>query len=169
MTFVGNTTPALEFEKIYNPRDRCGCDRRRSGLRFDRATGDRCARHVYVTVTGAHGIVGSVYDDRIREAHEQAAIVVPDGMPLVWLGRLLGFGSIGRVYGPDLMAGIFSREELRQLRHYFYGGTPAGVDRLTATLTRVSANSILPEHILRRIRPKEDSTEDENVRSHMRQ
>ena len=89
----------------------------------------------YVTVTGAHGIVESVYSDRIREAHQHASIVVPDGMPLVWLGRLLGFSSIGRVYGPDLMASIFSRQELRQLRHYFYGSTPVVVERLTTTIT----------------------------------
>ena len=88
----------------------------------------------YVTVTGAHGIVESVYSDRVREAHQQATMVVPDGMPLVWLGRLLGFNSIGRVYGPDLMASVFARKELRQLKHYFYGSTPAIVDRLTTTL-----------------------------------
>ena len=40
----------------------------------------------YVTVTGAHGIVESVYDDKVREAHQQASLVVPDGMPLVWRG-----------------------------------------------------------------------------------
>ena len=65
------------------------------------------AQGAYVTVTGAHGIVKSVYSERARKAHEQAAMVVPDGMPLVWLGRLLGFNSIGRVYGPDLMESVF--------------------------------------------------------------
>ena len=92
------------------------------------------AHGVYVTVTGAHGIVESVYDDRVREAHQRATVVVPDGVPLVWLGRLIGYNSIGRVYGPDLMSSIFSRSELRQLRHFFYGSTPAVIDRLTATL-----------------------------------
>jgi N-acetylglucosaminyldiphosphoundecaprenol N-acetyl-beta-D-mannosaminyltransferase len=92
------------------------------------------AQPAYVTVTGAHGIVESVYSKRVREAHERAALVVPDGMPLVWLGRLLGFASIGRVYGPDLMAGVFSRSELRQLRHFFYGSTPAVIENLTASI-----------------------------------
>ena len=57
------------------------------------------ARGVYVTVTGAHGIVESVYDGRVLEAHQRASLVVPDGVPLVWLGRLIGYSSIGRVYG----------------------------------------------------------------------
>ena len=51
----------------------------------------------YVTVTGAHEIVESIYDERVREAHQRALITVPDGMPLVWLGRALGFGSMGQV------------------------------------------------------------------------
>jgi N-acetylglucosaminyldiphosphoundecaprenol N-acetyl-beta-D-mannosaminyltransferase len=121
----------------------------------------------YVTVTGAHGIVESVYDDKVREAHQHASLVVPDGMPLVWLGRLLGFNSIGRVYGPDLMASVFSRKELRQLKHYFYGGTPAAVDRLTATLTSRFGEFNLVGAYSPPIRPI-GFDEDEAVLSHIR-
>jgi N-acetylglucosaminyldiphosphoundecaprenol N-acetyl-beta-D-mannosaminyltransferase len=92
------------------------------------------SRGEYVTVTGAHGIVESVYSNEILNAHQQASLVVPDGMPLVWLGRLLGFRSMGRVYGPDLMAGVFSRGDLRGLKHFFYGSTPAVHDRLKAAI-----------------------------------
>jgi N-acetylglucosaminyldiphosphoundecaprenol N-acetyl-beta-D-mannosaminyltransferase len=84
----------------------------------------------YVTVTGAHGIVESAHDDRIREAHCRAAIVVADGMPLVWLGRLLGLRSVGRVNGPELMELIFAAREYRELRHFFYGATPLAIDKL---------------------------------------
>ena len=122
----------------------------------------------YVTVTGAHGIVESVYDDRIREAHQQAFMAVPDGMPLVWLGRLLGFNSIGRVYGPDLMADIFSRSDLRQLRHYFYGSTPAVVDRLAATLRSRFGDFNLVGTYSPPVRPA-GFTEDEDVVSTIRQ
>jgi N-acetylglucosaminyldiphosphoundecaprenol N-acetyl-beta-D-mannosaminyltransferase len=93
------------------------------------------ARGAYVTVTGAHGIVESVHNAQVREAHRWASMVVPDGMPLVWLGRLLGFNSIGRVYGPDLMSSIFSRKEFRQLSHFFYGSTPDVIEKLTTVLT----------------------------------
>lgn len=89
----------------------------------------------YVTVTGAHGVVEATYDRRILEAHQGASIVVADGMPLVWLGRALGYGSIGRVNGPELMELIFAREEYRNLRHFFYGGTPSAVDSLKNVLT----------------------------------
>jgi N-acetylglucosaminyldiphosphoundecaprenol N-acetyl-beta-D-mannosaminyltransferase len=90
----------------------------------------RTARGDYVTVSGAPGIVASVYDERIHEAHRQAALVVADGMPVVWLGRLLGFSSIGRVNGPELMELIFEKEEYRKLRHFFYGARPSTISEL---------------------------------------
>jgi N-acetylglucosaminyldiphosphoundecaprenol N-acetyl-beta-D-mannosaminyltransferase len=93
------------------------------------------AKGEYVTVTGAHGVVESVNSDEVLEAHRKAAIVVADGMPLVWLGRLLGFDSIGRVNGPELMELIFAKPSCRALRHFFYGGTPDSVRRLIDALT----------------------------------
>src|SRR5262249_4130114 len=92
------------------------------------------AKGEYVTVTGAHGIVVSACDEKIHAAHQQASMVVPDGMPLVWLGRLLGFDSVGRVYGPELMETVFSKPECRKLRHLFYGGDPSLVSRLREVL-----------------------------------
>jgi N-acetylglucosaminyldiphosphoundecaprenol N-acetyl-beta-D-mannosaminyltransferase len=84
----------------------------------------------YVTVTGAHGIIESVYNENVRHAHKEAFLVVPDGMPLVWLGRILGRKSIGRVRGVDLMEAMFSRKEYRNLRHYFYGCNPSVISTL---------------------------------------
>jgi N-acetylglucosaminyldiphosphoundecaprenol N-acetyl-beta-D-mannosaminyltransferase len=92
------------------------------------------AKGEYVAVSGAHGVVESAYDERIRVAHQHASIVVPDGMPIVWLGRLLGFDSVGRVYGPELMETMFSKPECRKLRHFFYGSSPSVVSRLRETL-----------------------------------
>lgn len=122
----------------------------------------------YVTVTGAHGIVESVYSDRVLEAHEKAALVVPDGMPLVWLGRLLGFRSIGRVYGPDLMESVFSRKELRELRHFFYGSTSAVIESLASNIrTRFGEFTLVGIHSPP-VRPV-GFAEDEDVISRIRQ
>jgi N-acetylglucosaminyldiphosphoundecaprenol N-acetyl-beta-D-mannosaminyltransferase len=88
----------------------------------------------YVTVTGAHGIVESVYSREVFDAHRDAWLIVPDGMPLVWLGRLLGFNSIGRVYGPDLMECVFSNPDYRERRHFFYGSSPSVISSLRDAL-----------------------------------
>jgi N-acetylglucosaminyldiphosphoundecaprenol N-acetyl-beta-D-mannosaminyltransferase len=84
----------------------------------------------YVTVTGAHGILESVYGESVCHAHKEAFLVVPDGMPLVWLGRVLGCKSMRRVRGVDLMEAMFSRKEYRELRHYFYGSNASVIATL---------------------------------------
>jgi N-acetylglucosaminyldiphosphoundecaprenol N-acetyl-beta-D-mannosaminyltransferase len=121
----------------------------------------------YVTVTGAHGIVESVYDPKVREAHQQAFVAVPDGMPLVWLGRSLGLETVARVYGPDLMECVFSNSECRALRHFFYGGNPSVVDRLTNVLaTRFGPFNLVGTHCPP-LRPT-GFREDEEVIARMR-
>jgi N-acetylglucosaminyldiphosphoundecaprenol N-acetyl-beta-D-mannosaminyltransferase len=76
----------------------------------------------YVCVSGIHGVMESQRDDRLRTIHNAAGMVTPDGMPLVWLSRLKGFGYVERVYGPDLLLACCQRSVTAGYRHYFYGG-----------------------------------------------
>jgi N-acetylglucosaminyldiphosphoundecaprenol N-acetyl-beta-D-mannosaminyltransferase len=125
------------------------------------------AQESYVTVTGAHGIIESQYNKDIFDAHRNASLVVPDGMPLVWLGRLLGFNSIGRVYGPDLMECVFSKEAYRDLRHFFYGSSPSVISNLRdALVTRFGEFNMVGMHCPP-MRPL-GFNEDEAVLSRMR-
>lgn len=167
MAFLGGTATTSEF-KTFGVRgiNVAAIDlATATGLVGQLATN---AHGVYVAVTGAHGIVESVYDRQVQEAHQHASLVVPDGMPLVWLGRLIGCNSIGRVYGPDLMSSIFSRSELRQLRHFFYGSTPGVVDKLAATLrSRFGEFNLVGAHSPP-IRPI-GFDEDDEVISHIRE
>jgi N-acetylglucosaminyldiphosphoundecaprenol N-acetyl-beta-D-mannosaminyltransferase len=63
-----------------------------------------------------------------------ASLVVPDGMPLVWLGRLHGYAMPRRVYGPELMLEFCGATASRGLRHYFYGGADGVADALAARM-----------------------------------
>lgn len=59
----------------------------------------------------------------------------PDGMPLVWIARSLGFRHVtSRVYGPDLMLSTFSAGMSRGMRHYLHGSTPTTTRSLLAAL-----------------------------------
>ena len=60
----------------------------------------------YVCVTGVHGVIESQRDPDLKKIHNRSFLTVPDGMPLVWVGRKQGFASMGRVYGPDLMLAV---------------------------------------------------------------
>jgi N-acetylglucosaminyldiphosphoundecaprenol N-acetyl-beta-D-mannosaminyltransferase len=88
------------------------------------------SRPRYVAVTGMHGITEAQYDHQFRSILRAADLVVPDGMPLVWIGRWRGFQIRRRVYGPELMATFFQQTSDRY-RHFFYGGAPGVADRLS--------------------------------------
>src|SRR5438477_10403212 len=62
----------------------------------------RGASH-YVAVTGMHGVSEAASDPSFRAALDAASLVVCDGMPLVWLGRLRGHKLRRRVYGHELL------------------------------------------------------------------
>ncbi len=91
--------------------------------------------HNYVCVSGVHGLMESRHDAKLRDIHNAAGMVTPDGMPLVWMSRLLGSRRIQRVYGPDLMRRMTAVSALRGYRQFYYGGGPGLAEKLKDTLT----------------------------------
>jgi N-acetylglucosaminyldiphosphoundecaprenol N-acetyl-beta-D-mannosaminyltransferase len=90
----------------------------------------------YVTLTGVHGVMESVRNDEIRRVHNAAGLVLPDGMPLVWLLWQGGFKFADRVYGPDLMPALFDHSQQTGYRHFLYGATPRTLELLKEKLKR---------------------------------
>ncbi len=91
---------------------------------------DKSGTH-FVAVTGMHGVVEAQHEQTFKRILNSADLVVPDGMPLVWIGRRHGYKMPRRVYGPELMETFF-RATGSRYSHYFYGGTE-GVADLLAT------------------------------------
>jgi len=85
-------------------------------------------RSHFIAVTGMHGVTEAQHDSFFKKILNSADLVVPDGMPLVWLGRWHGHSLERRVYGPELMQ-TFCQETASKYRHYLYGGMP-GVPEL---------------------------------------
>jgi N-acetylglucosaminyldiphosphoundecaprenol N-acetyl-beta-D-mannosaminyltransferase len=76
-------------------------------------------------------------DPELRRALDEGDLNLPDGMPLVWLGRHLGLDQLeGRVYGPDLMLATMDRGRSAGIRHYLHGSTGDVLERLESELTR---------------------------------
>jgi N-acetylglucosaminyldiphosphoundecaprenol N-acetyl-beta-D-mannosaminyltransferase len=90
----------------------------------------------YVTLTGVHGIMESVRNEEIRRVHNAAGLVLPDGMPLVWLLWDGGFKFADRVCGPDLMPALFEHSQQTGYRHFLYGATPRTLELLKGNLKR---------------------------------
>jgi len=89
----------------------------------------------YVCITGVHGLMESRRDERLRRIHNEAGMVTPDGMPLVWLSRLLGKHRTERVYSPDLMRKMTAVSSQRGYRQFYYGGAEGVANRLKQVLT----------------------------------
>lgn len=105
----------------------------------------------FVAVTGMHGVMEAQHDAAFRSVLGEAALVVPDGMPLVWLGRRCGYPLARRVYGPELMETFCRETASKGYRHFFYGGGPGVADQLARTLAErcpglVVAGSISPPY-----------------------
>jgi N-acetylglucosaminyldiphosphoundecaprenol N-acetyl-beta-D-mannosaminyltransferase len=86
-----------------------------------------------VAVTGMHGLTEARRDEQFRQILNSTDLVVPDGMPLVWLGRWHNFALRRRVYGPELMQ-EFCKKTASRYRHFFYGGNPGVAEELARSL-----------------------------------
>ena len=88
----------------------------------------------YVCVTGVHGVMECQKDEDLKHIHNTSGLTVPDGMPLVWIGRLNGFKSISRVYGPDLMLEMCRMSLTQGYTHFLYGGNVGVAEELRIKL-----------------------------------
>jgi len=88
----------------------------------------------YICVTGVHGVSEAQVDPDFRQILNQAFLNTPDGMPMVWMGRLQGFRNMRRVYGPDFLLRVCELSVQRGFSHFFYGGAPGVAEQLKTRL-----------------------------------
>ena len=91
-------------------------------------------RRGYVTVTGVHGVSEAQGDETLRAIFNRALLVTPDGMPMVWMGKMQGHPTIKRVYGPDLMLNLCKHSVSAGFTHFLYGGVPGIAEELRQNL-----------------------------------
>jgi N-acetylglucosaminyldiphosphoundecaprenol N-acetyl-beta-D-mannosaminyltransferase len=76
-------------------------------------------------------VMAARHDPALHKAIHQAALVVPDGIGIVWAARVLGFPLLGRIPGVDLLDKVASLAVARSLRLFLLGAAP-GVAREAA-------------------------------------
>jgi N-acetylglucosaminyldiphosphoundecaprenol N-acetyl-beta-D-mannosaminyltransferase len=90
----------------------------------------------YVVTPNADHAVRIHQDAAFRHAYRQAALVLADGMSLVWAARLLRTPLKEKVSGSDLFP-IFAEVAARRgHRLFFLGGKPAAAQRSAEVLTQ---------------------------------
>ncbi len=88
----------------------------------------------YIVPANVHVVMTAYYSRAYQNIINQASLVTPDGMPLVWALRLLGVKDQQRVYGPDLMLAWCERAAQQELPIYLYGSTEQTLQKLQAHL-----------------------------------
>jgi N-acetylglucosaminyldiphosphoundecaprenol N-acetyl-beta-D-mannosaminyltransferase len=88
----------------------------------------------YIVPANVHVVMTAYWHRTYQTVLNNAALVTPDGMPLVWALRLLGIQQQPRVYGPDLMLAWCEQAAQLSLPIYLYGGTERVLAKLQAHL-----------------------------------
>ncbi len=128
----------------------------------------RNRRKGYICVTGVHGVMEAQSNEAFRKILNNAFLCTPDGMPMVWVGKMNGQREMSRVYGPDLMLDICQWSETNPCRHFFFGGAPGVADSLAEKLkTRFPKMQIVGSYTppFRPLNPEEENDLREKIRT----
>lgn len=88
----------------------------------------------YMVTPNADHVVRHHRDPAFRAAYCDAALCVPDGMPLVWASRLLGRPLSSRVAGADLLPALCEMASARGHTVFILGGRGEVAHRAAANL-----------------------------------
>jgi N-acetylglucosaminyldiphosphoundecaprenol N-acetyl-beta-D-mannosaminyltransferase len=125
-------------------------------------------RKGYICVTGVHGVMEAQSDESFRSILNKAFLCTPDGMPMVWAGKITGYPEMRRVYGPDLLLDVCAWSQDNPCRHFFFGGAPGVAEQLAERLKarfphlEISGTFTPP---FRPLNPAEESKLHEKVRA----
>jgi len=117
-----------------------------------------------IAVTGMHGIMEAHHDRTFKNILNSSSLVVPDGMPIVWLARLKGHGLKRRVYGPELMTAFCEISANKGYRHFLYGGAPGVAEKLAEDLTNLFPGLVIAGTFSPPFRPLTDEEDEEVIR-----
>jgi N-acetylglucosaminyldiphosphoundecaprenol N-acetyl-beta-D-mannosaminyltransferase len=90
----------------------------------------------YVCICNAHSVVTASDDPIFSAAVSLADMATPDGAPVAWVMRKLGFSGQQRINGPDLMWKYCASVEQFGESIYLYGSTRHTLDLLQQRLVR---------------------------------
>jgi N-acetylglucosaminyldiphosphoundecaprenol N-acetyl-beta-D-mannosaminyltransferase len=92
------------------------------------------AQSKYVCIANVHMAMEVYEDQSFAKLVNEAALVTPDGMPLVWGLRALGLKDASRVYGPTLTLHVCEAAARQGIPIGLYGGTPESLIAFTQFL-----------------------------------
>lgn len=95
-----------------------------------------------VAMCNVHVVVSASRDAAYRDVINGSDMAMPDGAPVAWMLRRLGFAGQSRISGPDLMWTLCAKCAEEGMPVYFYGSTKATLAALNTRL-RASCSGLL--------------------------
>jgi N-acetylglucosaminyldiphosphoundecaprenol N-acetyl-beta-D-mannosaminyltransferase len=90
----------------------------------------------YICLCNVHSVVTGTLDPAFMHIINHADLATPDGAPVAWALRKLGYPAQKRINGPDLMWKTLQQAESLQHTVFFYGSTDATLTTLHTRLLR---------------------------------
>jgi N-acetylglucosaminyldiphosphoundecaprenol N-acetyl-beta-D-mannosaminyltransferase len=89
----------------------------------------------YICICNVHSVVTARQDKVFHNALVNADMATPDGMPITWMLRQMGFQKQQRINGPDLMWNYCELAERMNESIFLYGSTQKTLDNLQRRLS----------------------------------
>ncbi len=123
----------LPFDAV----DMAGAEHR---LLAAKETGERC----FLSTPNLNFVVACLGDEAFRESVIQSDLSVADGMPLVWVARLLGIPIRERVAGSGLFERLYSAQATaeRKVAVFYFGGEAGRAELACKTTNEEATGSI---------------------------
>lgn len=95
----------------------------------------------YVCICNVHSVVSASQNTDFAKAIEECDLVTPDGAPVAWMLRHLGYPTQQRINGPDLMWKYLDHISGSQESIYLYGGSESTIEALRRRIAAVFPNT----------------------------
>jgi len=115
-----------------------------AGIRFDKVNLSESVKKVItaiehnskiqVCVTNVYSTVLMQKDTEFRKINNSTSLVVADGMPIIWVSKLMGFPLPCRIAGSDLFFELCTVASTRNYTFYFLGSKKEVLDKIRVNL-----------------------------------
>ena len=96
---------------------------------------------VFLTTPNLNFVIACQSDDHFRNSVIQSDLVIADGMPLIWVAKLMGIPITERVSGSNLIEQMFHQKHLARKHRVFYFGGQDNVAQIAEQKTEQIAPS----------------------------
>lgn len=94
-----------------------------------------------ISASGAHGLVEAHKDPAFKNILQNYWLNLPDGMPIVWIGKWKGAKNIQRCYGPDFFKLTMMASAPLPIKHFFCGGNEGVAEQLKEAVQKKFGNN----------------------------